>query len=89
VHVHDPAVFCPVRAAVTLLVLLKRHYPGDFSWKSTGAHVLGGRYWVDSLSGSARLREAVDRGCSADEVLAEWQEDLTWFLAMRSKYLLY
>lgn len=45
--------------------------------------------FMDKLSGTARLREAIEAGASAEAIRASWQEDLARFKERRQPYLLY
>ena len=49
----------------------------------------GSRYWIDLLSGNTQLREGIEKGMSVDEIVAQWQQELDWFMAMSQKYLMY
>lgn len=48
-----------------------------------------GRYWIDKLSGSDRLRTMIEAGESAETIKASWQADIEAFKAQRKPYLLY
>ncbi|MFJ9630318.1 exo-beta-N-acetylmuramidase NamZ domain-containing protein [Streptomyces sp. NPDC101175] len=80
IHVHDRAAFDPVRTGIALLVTAKKVWSG-FGWRSD--------HWIDSLTGSARVRTAIDAGAGTDEVVAQWQEELRVFQRIRTEYLLY
>lgn len=45
--------------------------------------------FMDKLSGTAGLREAIEAGASAEEIRASWQADLARFKERRQPYLLY
>lgn len=45
--------------------------------------------FFDKLAGSAKLREQIVAGRTAEQIRASWQEELKEFKAMRAKYLLY
>ncbi|WP_328832419.1 MULTISPECIES: DUF1343 domain-containing protein [unclassified Streptomyces] len=79
-HVHDRAAYDPVRTGIALLVTAKKVWSG-FSWRSDN--------WIDKLTGSARVRTAIDAGAGTDEVVAQWQEELRAFRRVRTEYLLY
>jgi uncharacterized protein YbbC (DUF1343 family) len=64
-----------------MIVSLKAVYPHDFAWRPD--------HWIDDLTGSSFVREAVDAGRSADEIVAGWQGELATFQALRAKYLIY
>ncbi|MGW3104757.1 exo-beta-N-acetylmuramidase NamZ family protein [Streptomyces sp. NPDC001100] len=80
IHVHDRAAFDPVRTGIALLVTAKKVWSG-FGWRSD--------HWIDNLTGSARVRTAIDAGAGTDEVVAGWQEELRVFRGIRTEYLLY
>ena len=80
IHVYDRAAFDPVRTGIALLVTAKKVWSG-FRWRSD--------HWIDNLTGSARVRTAIDAGAGTDEVVAQWQEELRVFRGIRTEYLLY
>jgi uncharacterized protein YbbC (DUF1343 family) len=45
--------------------------------------------YFDTLAGSTRLREQIQKGLSPEEIKVTWKEDLDKFMAIRGKYLLY
>lgn len=79
-HVHDRDSFDPVRTGVALLVTAKQVWSG-FAWRSDN--------WIDKLTGSTWVRTAIDKGASADEVVAGWRSELAEFRAVRTEHLLY
>ncbi|MFI6624015.1 exo-beta-N-acetylmuramidase NamZ domain-containing protein [Streptomyces sp. NPDC050528] len=80
IHIHDRAAYDPVRTGIALLVTAKKVWSG-FSWRSDN--------WIDKLTGSARVRTAIDAGAGTDDVVAGWQEELRAFRRVRTEYLLY
>ncbi|MDI6104220.1 DUF1343 domain-containing protein [Actinoplanes sp. NEAU-A12] len=84
IKVTDPAVFDPIRTAVTMLVEARR-LPG-FAWRDDNP---GRPPFVDLLSGSARLRTMVDAGAPVTDITGSWQEELAAFEKSRNPYLLY
>ncbi len=44
---------------------------------------------MDKLSGSERMRNQVDSGARADEIVAGWQAELAQFRAVRARYIIY
>ncbi|MFJ1975188.1 exo-beta-N-acetylmuramidase NamZ domain-containing protein [Streptomyces sp. NPDC087903] len=80
IHVHDRTAFDPVRTGVALLVTARKVWSG-FAWRSDN--------WIDKLTGSARVRTAIDAGADTDEVVAGWQAELADFRKVRREYLLY
>jgi uncharacterized protein YbbC (DUF1343 family) len=74
----------------------KRKYEINLSYLIQAKQLLGDSIpfinqtgFFDRLAGTSSLREQLEKGYSAKEIRATWQEDLTKFKAIRSKYLLY
>lgn len=86
-HVTDRDAFRPVAAGVGLLCTLKRLYPDDFQWLPPFDE--GRPPFVDFLAGGKDLREGVDAGKSAEEIMAPWTADLAAYEAARRDVLLY
>ncbi|MFE1855565.1 exo-beta-N-acetylmuramidase NamZ domain-containing protein [Streptomyces sp. NPDC002387] len=80
IHVHDRTTYDPVRTGVALLVTAKKVWSG-FAWRPDN--------WIDTLTGSTRVRTMIDAGATADEVVAAWQDELAAFRRVRKGYLLY
>lgn len=79
--VTDPAVFRPVDFLIHLLVITKKNYPDQFTWRSTRG--------PDRLWGGTNLREMIDAGNSVDEIKATYQDELLEFEQNRKKYYIY
>ncbi|MCF3121392.1 exo-beta-N-acetylmuramidase NamZ family protein [Streptomyces luteocolor] len=79
-HVHDREAYDAVRTGIALLVTAKKAWRG-FAWRSD--------HWIDRLTGSARVRTAIDAGAGTDEVVGAWSEELARFRAVRRRYLRY
>ncbi|HEU5156203.1 MAG TPA: DUF1343 domain-containing protein [Streptosporangiaceae bacterium] len=82
--VTDRSAFDPIRTAIAMIVAARRLYPGSFAWRESAPP-----YWIDTLTGSAQVRTAIDAGADADEVVAGWRAELARFRATRDRYLLY
>ncbi|MCZ4608638.1 DUF1343 domain-containing protein [Streptomyces sp. Lzd4kr] len=80
IHIHDRAGYDPVRTGIALLVTAKKVWSG-FAWRPDN--------WIDKLTGNTRVRTLIDAGASADEVVADWQQELSAFRRTRREYLLY
>lgn len=81
VHITDPYALDAVRVGVEMLVAAKKIYATDFAWRSDN--------WIDKLTGSDRMRNQINAGATADEVVAAWQAELAAFDQLRQQYLLY
>ena len=81
ITVTDPDAFKPVEFLIHLLVIAKKGYPEDFGWRrSTGP---------DRLWGGSYLREMVDAGKSAQEIIAVYQDELQDYAKIQQKYIIY
>lgn len=87
VHLLEPERVEAIAVAVHMLVEAKRLYR-DFAWRKD-SYDAARPFWVDKLSGSARLRTMIDAGASADEVMAAWRGELAAFERLRRPFLLY
>ncbi|MTE21941.1 DUF1343 domain-containing protein [Streptomyces sp. TRM43335] len=86
IHVTDPRRYEPIPTAVAMLVEARRH--PDFAWRRDSWDTRR-PFWIDKLSGSPRLREMIDAGRDADEVVAAWRDEVRAFERTRRAYLLY
>lgn len=78
-RVNDRAAYDPVKAAVALLVAIKRVH---------GDSLVIDPQRFDRLAGSSLLRQGLEAG-SVEEIAASWQRDLARFLRLREEFLLY
>lgn len=70
----------PLRLGVEVLVALRDH---------AGETPLIREASLRRLSGTDRLYEALQRGATANEIVAQWADEVAAFEAQRAKYLLY
>ncbi|GAA1640680.1 exo-beta-N-acetylmuramidase NamZ family protein [Actinoplanes couchii] len=83
VKVVDPRRYDPIRTAVAMLVEARKS--PSFAWRVDS----GTRYFIDLLTGSARLRTMIDAGAPYPEVAGAWAGELAAFDRRRKPYLLY
>ena len=76
--VTDRAVYRPVRTALILIDEIRRQHPKDFAWGRS----------IDRLTGSDKVRLAVDRG-ELPALLEAWDREAGQFTQDREPYLLY
>ena len=81
IMVTDPYEFAAVEFLIHLLVITKKNYPDEFSWR----HSKG----PDRLWGGSGLREMVDSGKSAQEIIASYQSELDQFMGIQKAYQIY
>lgn len=87
IHIMDRAAVRAVTVGVHLLHVLRTLYPGDFAWRPPQRE--GGRYFIDLLAGTDRLRLDIDAGKDPDAILAAWEAERAAFEKTRAAHLLY
>ncbi len=88
-HVTDAGAFEPVRAAVEILVAVRGLAPHDFRWREPPYEYEETLAPIDILWGSATLREGVDAGAAAAEILDGVDAELEDFGTSVERHLLY
>ena len=83
VQITDAERFDPIRTALAMIITQRREFP-EHGWRA-GDEVP----WIDKLTGSAQVREAIEAGADVDEVMAGWQDELAEFADIRRDYLIY
>lgn len=81
ITVTHPDQFKAIDFLIHLLVITKKNYPEDFGWRSSRG--------PDRLWGGPGLREMVDAGKTAEEIIASYQDELKAFEVIQAKYLIY
>ena len=79
--VTDPSKYKAVDFLVHLLVITKKNYPEEFGWRSARG--------PDRLWGGSGLREMVDAGKTAQEIIDSYQDELHAFESIQQKYRIY
>lgn len=85
VHVVDRLALRPVALGLHLLDALRAQNRGAFSWRQN----TDGRYVIDLLYGSERLRRLMEEGLSGSDLAAACAEQVGDFERRRSDVLLY
>ena len=80
----DTPRFQPATTAVHILSAVRDLHPGRLRFES-----VGGRRVFDLVWGTDAVRRAIERGESADHIVARWEDPLQRFRATRQRYLLY
>jgi len=81
VVVTDPLAFKAIDFMIHLLVSTRDLYPDSFGWRNTNG--------VDRLWGGPELRQMLDAGSSAEEIIQSFQDELAAFNSTRAQYLIY
>jgi uncharacterized protein YbbC (DUF1343 family) len=74
----DRQIYRPVRTMLLLIAEIRKHHPREFAWGPS----------IDRLTGSDRVRAAVDGG-RLPALLEEWDREAADFRESRQPYLLY
>jgi uncharacterized protein YbbC (DUF1343 family) len=89
IHVTDRGSFEPVTSGIAIVKTAFNMYRDDFRWKDPPYEYEYDRNPFDIISGSAKMREAIERDESLTDIEGSWQGPLGEFKAMRERYLLY
>ena len=89
IHVLDREVFEPVIAGVAMAKIAYDMYPNDFAWKEPPYEYVYDKNPFDVIAGTARIREAFEKGTALTEIEQSWQPGLSEFKETRDRFLLY
>jgi uncharacterized protein YbbC (DUF1343 family) len=89
IHVTDRRSFRPVLAGVAAMGEFHRAAPDRFAWRQPPYEYVHDRMPIDILSGSDRLRQAIEADVPAREIAREWDAGTREFLTVREAYLMY
>ena len=89
IHVLNRQTFEPVITGVAIVKTAFDMYGGQFRWKDPPYEYEYDRNPFDIISGTSKLREAIERGDSLDEIQRSWQLPLSEFMELRARFLLY
>lgn len=89
VHVNDRSRFPAFLAYLLLIEKARREDVRRFAWQKPPYEYEYVKPPIDILSGSDRVRVAVEKGEPIRRFLPEWREELRAFKKRRAKYLLY
>lgn len=86
IHVTERNIFRPVETALCMIAVAHELWPNYFEWLAPTYHR---HRHFDLLTGTDKIREAIDRGVPIKEIVDIWQDELDSFLELRSEHLLY
>lgn len=89
IHVTDREVFEPVIAGIAIVKSAFAMYGDDFRWKDPPYEYEYDRNPFDLISGTSKVREAIERGDSLNAIRASWEAPLVQFERLREHFLLY
>ncbi len=83
-HVTDRRTFRPVTVGLHLLAAARNLYPNEFAWRDESEE--GQRPHIDLLTGTDKVRLALDRGASVADLVASWDDALEQFARACARY---
>ena len=89
IHVLDRQAFEPVITGVAIVKTAFDMYGEQFRWKDPPYEYEYERNPFDIISGTSKLRQAIERGDSLDKIQKSWQRPLSEFMKLRERFLLY
>ena len=88
-HVTDRVAFRPYRTGVALLRTARALAPDHFRWRTEPYEFVVHPPAIDLLTGSDKVRRAIDEGRPTREIVAGWAGFEDQFAAARGPFLLY
>lgn len=89
IHVTNREVFEPVIAGIAIVKTAFDMYGEQFRWKDPPYEYEYDRNPFDLISGTSKVREAIERGDSLAGIQASWEDPLAEFKRLRAQFLLY
>jgi uncharacterized protein YbbC (DUF1343 family) len=89
IHVRDRRAFRPVLTGVALLAAFRTALGDRFKWRDPPYEYEPAKMPIDILAGSSALREQIDGGVPPLEIARTWDGDVSDFLKIRDRFLLY
>ena len=89
IHVLERERFEPVVAGVAILRACLDLYGEQLRWKEPPYEYVFDKNPFDVISGTDKLRKALERGDSLEQIKASWQGDVAQFEEERAPFLLY
>ena len=89
IHVKDRKSFEPVITGVAMVKLAYDMYPDQFRWKDPPYEYVYDQNPFDVISGTNKIREAIEQGSQLREIEASWKGGLAEFRTLREGYLMY
>jgi uncharacterized protein YbbC (DUF1343 family) len=89
IHVTDREAFEPVVAGIAIVKTAFDMYGKEFRWKDPPYEYEYDRNPFDLISGTSKVREAIERGDSLAAIARSWEAPLRQFREIREQFLLY
>lgn len=89
IHVVDRARFDSVLTGIAMVKVAYEMYPDEFRWKEPPYEYVFDKNPFDVISGTNKIREAIETATDLETIRAQWQPSLAEFRELRAPYLLY
>ncbi|HEY6121252.1 MAG TPA: DUF1343 domain-containing protein, partial [Pyrinomonadaceae bacterium] len=89
IHVTDRSQFQPVVTGIAMVQTAYEMYKENFRWKEPPYEYVYDQNPFDVISGTTRIRAAIEQGTSISAIKNEWQPALKEFESTRERYLAY
>jgi uncharacterized protein YbbC (DUF1343 family) len=89
IHVVDRSRFDSVLAGVAMVKVVHDMYPNDFRWKEDPYEYVFDKNPFDVISGTDKIRKAIEQGVDLETIRQGWQAPLAEFEKVRAPYLIY
>jgi uncharacterized protein YbbC (DUF1343 family) len=89
IHVTNRESFEPVVTGVAMVKVAYDMYTEDFRWKEPPYEYEYERNPFDVIAGTTKMREAIEKGDSLEEIQSSWTTPLEDFRKVREAFLLY
>jgi uncharacterized protein YbbC (DUF1343 family) len=89
IHVTDRDLFTPVIVGVAMIKTAYDLYPDKFEWKRDAYEYEFGKNPFDVVSGTDKLRKAIEAGEPLKDIQSAWMGRLDEFKKIRESFLLY
>jgi uncharacterized protein YbbC (DUF1343 family) len=89
IQVTDRQTFEPAITGIAIVKTAFDMYGDQFRWKDPPYEYEYDRNPFDLISGTSKVREAIERGDSLDSIQASWEGPLAEFSRLRAQFLLY
>ncbi len=89
IHVFNRDIFRPVIVGVAMVKTVYDMYPEQFQWRQNAYEYVFDQNPMDVVSGTDKIRKAIEAGASLNEIEDSWTVGLADFAKAREPYLLY
>jgi uncharacterized protein YbbC (DUF1343 family) len=89
IHIVDRDRFDPVAAGIAMVKVAHDLYPDEFLWKVPPYEYVFDKNPFDVISGTNKIREAIEGGADLAGITDGWKAGLAEFKEKRAPYLLY